>query len=87
MKNKLYYNQSSHEQAIKTKFAVILLGVLCFVSPVCVFAGDAPAWMHSLVNAPLPSHDEKTNAVLLYSEKDLSVQSIDKVRIVERRAL
>lgn len=86
MKNKLYYNQSSHEQAIKTKFAVILLGVLCFVSPVCVFAGDAPAWMHSLVNAPLPSHDEKTNAVLLYSEKDLSVQSIDKVRIVERRA-
>jgi len=26
-------------------------------------AGDAPAWMHALVNAPLPAHDEKTDVV------------------------
>jgi hypothetical protein len=29
--------------------------------------------MHALVNAPLPAHDEKTDAVLLYSETAVSV--------------
>ncbi len=48
-------------------------------------AGDAPAWMHALVNAPLPAHDEKTNAVLLYSEDILSVQGNGKIKRTERR--
>jgi hypothetical protein len=43
-------------------------------------AGDAPSWMHALVNAPIPAHDEKTDAVLLYSEETLNVQSVDKVK-------
>jgi hypothetical protein len=43
-------------------------------------AADAPAWMHAVVNAPLPAHDEKTDAVLLYSERAISVQSVDKVK-------
>ena len=38
-------------------------------------AGDAPQWMHALVSVPLPAHDEKTNAILLYSEDILSVQA------------
>jgi hypothetical protein len=49
-------------------------------------ASDAPAWMHAVVNAPLPPHDEKTNAVLLYSETSVSVISADKVKTVVRRA-
>lgn len=49
-------------------------------------AGDAPQWMHAVVNAPLPSHDEKTNAVLLYSERNVTVQSSDKIKTVVRRA-
>jgi len=48
-------------------------------------AGDAPAWMHALVGAPLPAHDEKTNAVLLYSEDILSVQGNGKIKRTERR--
>ncbi len=44
------------------------------------YAGDAPAWLHALVNAPLPAHDEKTDAVLLYSEDIVTVVSIDKVK-------
>jgi hypothetical protein len=47
--------------------------------------GDAPQWMHAVVNAALPAHDEKTNAVLLYSEDVLSVQSNGKIKKVERR--
>jgi hypothetical protein len=48
-------------------------------------AGDAPAWMHSLVNASLPKYDEKTDAVLLYSEEILNVQPNGKIKSTERR--
>jgi len=41
--------------------------------------------MHAVANAALPEHDEKTNAILLYSEDVLSVQSNGKIKKVERR--
>src|ERR1700736_3418629 len=47
---------------------------------------DAPAWMHGLVNAPLPAHDEKTDAVVLYSEAIVTVQSADKIKTQVRVA-
>src|SRR5262244_3691838 len=47
---------------------------------------DAPTWMHALVNAPVPAHDEKTDAVLLYSEDILNVQSSGKMKKTIRRA-
>lgn len=46
---------------------------------------DAPAWMHNVVNASVPEHDEKTSAVLLYSEDNLTVQNNGRLRRVERR--
>jgi hypothetical protein len=48
-------------------------------------AGDAPAWMKTVANAALPAHDEKTDAVLLYSEDVLSVQANGKIKTLERR--
>ncbi len=51
-----------------------------------VARADAPAWMHNLVNAPLPAHDDKTDAVLLYSEEILTVQSQDKLKLTLRQA-
>ena len=51
-----------------------------------VRAADAPQWMHALVSAPLPPHDEKTDAILLYSEEILNVQSNGKIKTTERRA-
>ena len=47
---------------------------------------DAPAWMHALVSAPLPAHDEKTDAVQLYAEKIVTVQSADKIKTQVRVA-
>jgi hypothetical protein len=41
---------------------------------------DAPPWMHAAASAPLPAHDEKTNAVLLYEERNVTVQSADKIK-------
>lgn len=49
-------------------------------------AGNAPGWMHALVNVPLPAHDEKTDVVLLYSERIVTVQSADKIKITVREA-
>ncbi len=49
-------------------------------------AGDAPAWMHALVNAPVPAHDEKTNAAVLYSEEIVTVQPNGRIKKTERRA-
>src|SRR5271166_450873 len=47
---------------------------------------DAPAWMHALVSAALPAHDEKTDAVQLYAQKIVTVQSADKIRTQVRVA-
>ncbi len=42
--------------------------------------------MHSLVNASLPNYDEKTDAVVLYSETNVSVLSADKIKTHVREA-
>jgi transglutaminase-like putative cysteine protease len=42
--------------------------------------------MHAAASAPLPAHDEKTDAVLLYSETNVSVQSADKIKTQVREA-
>jgi len=65
-----------------------------FAIMACIIAGmplraarpTAPEWMHALVSAPLPAHDEKDNAVLLYYEKNLTVISADKFRTTIRKA-
>jgi len=64
------------------------LVLLAFCSaPTCKANSDAPYWMHSVANASLPAPpDEKTAAVLLYSDVVLSVQSNGKLKRVERRA-
>jgi hypothetical protein len=62
----------------------MLAGCLFAVLPIA--RADAPAWMHSLVGVSVPTHDEKTTAVLLYSEDILSVQSNGKLKHLERRA-
>jgi len=44
-----------------------------------------PAWMQQQLSAPLPSHDDKTGAVLLYSDTELTVQPSGKLHRLERR--
>ena len=61
---------------------VLLFMVLCMLAaPRFAQAGDAPSWMHAVASAPLPAHDEKTDAVLLYSERTVAVQSVEKIKI------
>jgi len=65
---------------------VWLTGCILGFVPNALAGGDAPAWMHALVNVPLPAYDEKTDAVLLYSETNVTVLSTDKIRTQVREA-
>jgi hypothetical protein len=52
--------------------------ILCMVP--LASAGDAPQWVHALAGVTLPIYDEKTDAVLLYSDTDVTVLSVDKIK-------
>jgi Domain of Unknown Function with PDB structure (DUF3857)/Transglutaminase-like superfamily len=66
---------------------VAILSLMVFaLSAADTARADAPAWMHNLVNAPLPAHDERTDAVVLYSEEIVTVLSPDKIRNTVRVA-
>ena len=66
---------------------VLLCSALCWLAAVpWAAAGDAPQWMHAVVSAPLPAHDEKTDAVLLYSEINVNVVSAEKIKTQVRKA-
>ncbi|HET6180677.1 MAG TPA: DUF3857 and transglutaminase domain-containing protein [Candidatus Sulfotelmatobacter sp.] len=82
MNNRSYCNPLEPTPAIDWRhFRVLLCAVLCALAfTVHAYAGDAPAWMHAVVSAPLPAHDEKTDAVLLYEERTVNVQSVDKIK-------
>ena len=88
MRNKLFYSQARRSVLINRKIASVLFGTaVCLLGfAVPAVCGDAPQWMHALVNVPLPQHDEKTDAVLLYSEENLNVISTDKIKRVVRVA-
>jgi Domain of Unknown Function with PDB structure (DUF3857)/Transglutaminase-like superfamily len=93
MSNRWCYNPAARLQAINDRdtpgqlrlwLAAALF--LCVINAPCVHAADAPAWMHTAANAPLPPHDDKADAVNIYSEDVTIVQSEGKVKTIERRA-
>ena len=65
---------------------ILLFAGAFFPGAPCALAADAPPWMHAVVNAPLPAYDEKTDAVLLYSETDVTVIATDKIKTTVREA-
>jgi hypothetical protein len=89
MTNKLWCSQVPRRRATEMRrifFILAPLSTFFFAAVRPAVAGDAPAWMHALVTAPLPPHDEKTDAVQLYSEKIVTVQSADKIKTTIREA-
>lgn len=81
-KNKFFCNLLPHRPAINWLLRVAFLSLAVPYAA----AGDAPAWMHAQANVPLPSYDDKTDAVLLYSETNVTVISTDKIRTTVREA-
>jgi hypothetical protein len=89
MKNKSYCSPVRPPRATDQRgllLAGCVLACILLWVPRAAAAGDAPPWMHALVNAPLPSYDEKTDAVLLYSETSVTIISSEKMRTQVREA-
>ena len=89
MSSRSFYNPARPVPATRLVDAVFRFAALAFLCTILTFssrAADAPPWMHALVSAPVPAHDERTEAVLLYSENILNVQGNAKIKTIERRA-
>jgi Domain of Unknown Function with PDB structure (DUF3857)/Transglutaminase-like superfamily len=86
---RLLSSQGKSRRAIKRRALLFLFWVAASVVgrvPRAAASGDAPQWMHALVGVTLPAYDEKTNAVLLYSETNVTVLSVDKIKTRVREA-
>jgi transglutaminase-like putative cysteine protease len=93
MNNKSCFNREPQPPAsrgivrrLRSGALAALFMVASLISSPAARAGDAPSWMHALVNVPLPAHDEKTDAVLLYSEEILNVQPNGRIKEIDRAA-
>jgi hypothetical protein len=87
MSNKSFCNQSRLRLAVtRVALQIAVPALFLFLMAPASRAGDAPQWMHALVNAPLPAHDEKTDAVMLYFEEIWNVQGNGKIKSTVRRA-
>ena len=89
MNSRLFCNQAPPQRVTEMGRSSLILATFVFYFFAVVrpgIAADAPGWMHALVSVPLPATDEKTEAVLLYSENVLNVQSNGKIKSMERRA-
>ncbi|HLZ13505.1 MAG TPA: DUF3857 domain-containing protein [Candidatus Acidoferrum sp.] len=74
---------TNHQRLIAGLFCTILIASVGAYSSRA--NNDAPAWVHTAANAPVPEHDEKAVAAVLYSEDVLTVQNIGKLKRIERR--
>lgn len=89
MMSKLCCNRVLPRPVIRLRilfFSACLASCIFVCAPRALAGSDAPQWMHAQVNAALPSYDEKTDAVLLYSETDVTVISADRVKTTVREA-
>src|SRR5258706_10716817 len=88
MMNRLFYNPVRQGRVTSRESAWFLLVAVFLLATALpgLASGDAPQWMHALVGVPLPAYDEKTDAVLLYSETSVTVLSQEKVKTEVREA-
>jgi hypothetical protein len=63
-----------------------VMGLMCFwLSVPDSQAASAPDWMRAQLTAPLPQHDDKADAVILYQETVLTVTSNGKIKRLNRQ--
>lgn len=84
--NRGRWRPESDEKQNARAGAVVLacLSVVLSVAAPRALGNDAPPWMHALTSAPLPKYDEKTDAVVLYTEEILTVQPDGKMKELDR---
>jgi hypothetical protein len=87
MSNKSFCSPEPRPLATNRRLRLIFVFVAaCILAHPQAVAADVPPWMHNLVAAPVPEHDEKTDAVLLYSETNVTIVSAEKIKTQVRTA-
>src|ERR1700679_661306 len=72
---------------VRQAAAGALFALLAAVVGTCPALGaEAPKWLHALTGVALPAHQERTEAVELYSETSITVQPNGKIKRLERKA-
>ena len=77
------------QPASKLRYVPIAVAavLLLLAAPPQAAAGDeAPQWLHALRDVPLPAHDDDADAILLYAERNVTLQSANSLKVTERRA-
>jgi predicted transglutaminase-like cysteine proteinase len=85
MSNRFCCSLPQRQPATRNMWSTRLAVFMAVFCASCV-AGDAPQWMHAQAQATLPAYDEKTDAVLLYSDTQVTVVSADKIKTTVREA-
>src|SRR5208337_2331202 len=89
MRNRSCCNRAQHRPPTDRRRPNLFLYVAaCFLALTgqASARNEAPQWMHAIANAPLLPYDEKTDAVLLFSETNVTVLSAEKIRTQVRKA-
>jgi len=72
---------------VKSRTPVMLAALLLAGAAARVLAVTVPPWIQAQLNVPLPDHDARTPAVVLYSETTLTVEPNGKMLRVERQVI
>lgn len=67
------------------RIAIFCVAITALTQARMAAAMTVPPWVQGQVSAPTPEHDEKQDAVLLYSESILTAQTNGKLRRLDRR--
>jgi len=93
MNNRLCSPRTRKLKSIRPAAPVQLPALALFVACLALpglswasWASDAPDWLRAQISAPLPAHDQKTDAVMVYSESVLTVQADGRLKRLDRRA-
>src|SRR5579863_6253405 len=85
---KLCFSKAARRQA-NSQFSFRSLAALVCVllsSTIAFSSSNAPSWMHNLTTVPAAAYDDKTEAVQLYSETNVTVVSADRIKTQVREA-
>lgn len=84
MNSKLFCRSAS---STAVRMGTLLLGACLFTSAAFAGKAQAPEWVHSAATQPMPAHDDKVDAVVLYSSEEMTVDSSSHTHGVVRQVL
>lgn len=88
MKSRSLCIPAPSQEPSKRRGLTVLFLALC--AGLCLFPAVAhavaPQWLHALAQQSVPAYDDRTDAVVLYSEQTIEIQSPEKMRTRVRKA-